>query len=60
MPVTFMLPCIMWLRARQPGSGERALCLLITGGTGVIAALSLVGSVRNIAVLASEFSFWAD
>lgn len=44
----------MWLRARQPRGAERALCLLIAGACSVIAALSFVGSARNIAVLAAE------
>lgn len=46
----------MWLRARQPGGAERAACLLIAGSCSVIAALSFVGSARNIVVLAMESS----
>ena len=59
MPITFILPPIMWLRARSPTGAERALCLLIAGACSVIAALSLVGSARNIAVLASQFSVFS-
>ncbi|PRW51175.1 Lysine histidine transporter 1 [Chlorella sorokiniana] len=59
MPVTFILPPVMWLRARSPGGAERALCLLIIAACSIIAALSLVGSARNIAMLASQFGLFS-
>ena len=59
MPVTFILPPIMWLRARSPGGAERALCLLIIVACSIIAVLSFIGSARNIAVLASQSGLFA-
>ncbi len=59
MPVTFILPPIMWMRARSPAGAERALCLLIVVACSIIAALSFVGSARNIAVLASQFGLFS-
>lgn len=59
MPITFILPPVMWIRARRPRGAELALNLVIAGSCAVIALLSLVGSARNIAVLASGFDAWA-
>jgi hypothetical protein len=58
MPITFILPPIMWIKARSPRGAELALNLGIAGVCTIIAALSFVGSVRNIAVLASQFSIF--
>ncbi|KAL4442421.1 hypothetical protein ABPG77_005005 [Micractinium sp. CCAP 211/92] len=59
MPITFILPPVMWIRARQPRGAELALNLVIAGTCSVIALLSLIGSARNIAVLAADFDAWA-
>jgi hypothetical protein len=48
----------MWIRSRSPVGAELALNLTIAASCTVIALLSLVGSARNIAVLASEFSLF--
>ena len=55
MPITFILPPIMWIRARQPQDAELALCWTIAVSCAVVAALSFVGSARNIVVLAGGF-----
>ena len=55
MPITFILPPIMWIRARQPQGAELALCWTIAVSCAVVAALSFVGSARNIVVLAGGF-----
>ena len=54
MPVTFILPPIMWIRARRPGGAELALNCGIIASCSLIALLSFVGSLRNILVLAGE------
>lgn len=59
MPITFILPPVMWIRARRPRGAELALNLVIAGSCSVIAALSLVGSARNIAVLVAGSEVWA-
>jgi len=58
MPITFILPPIMWIRARKPTGAELALNVTIAAVCSIIAALSFVGSVRNIAVLASDFALF--
>ena len=50
MPVTFILPPIMWIVATRPRGRELAVNVAIAGVSSVVALLSLVGSVRNIAV----------
>ncbi len=57
-PITFILPPLMWIKARSPAGAELALNLCIAGSCSVIALLSLIGSARNIVVLASEFSIF--
>ena len=54
MPVTFILPPIMWIRARRPAGAELALNCVIIASCSLIALLSFVGSLRNILVLAGE------
>lgn len=58
MPITFILPPIMWIKARAPTGAELALNLVIAASCSLIALLSLIGSARNIAVLAGEFSLF--
>ncbi|KAI3427219.1 hypothetical protein D9Q98_007154 [Chlorella vulgaris] len=58
MPITFILPPVMWIKARRPVGAELAINIIIAATCSVIALLSLVGSARNIAVLASEFSIF--
>jgi hypothetical protein len=48
----------MWIKARRPVGAELAINIIIAATCSVIALLSLVGSARNIAVLASEFSIF--
>ena len=55
MPVTFILPCVMWIAARRPRGAERAVNAAIAGGAAAVAVLALVGSARNILVHAREF-----
>lgn len=57
-PITFILPPIMWIKARAPTGAELALNLVIAASCSLIALLSLIGSARNIAVLAGEFSLF--
>ncbi|KAL6771725.1 hypothetical protein ACKKBG_A27570 [Auxenochlorella protothecoides x Auxenochlorella symbiontica] len=50
IPMTFVLPCVMWLVSQQPRGAERALNYAIAGGCGVLAILALIGSTRNVIV----------
>jgi di/tricarboxylate transporter len=59
-PITFILPPLMWIKSgRAAGGAEVALNWLIAGACTIIALLSLIGSARNIAVLASQFSLFS-
>lgn len=55
MPVTFILPPLMWIKARKPSGFELAANVFILTFSIGVAALSLVGSMRNIIVSASEY-----
>ena len=57
MPVTFILPPIMWVVSRKPRGAELALNLFIAGFCSLIALLSLIGSMRNIVVDAERYNF---
>jgi amino acid permease len=50
MPITFILPPLLWVSSRKPQGGERVLCLGIALVTFILALLSFVGSMRNIIV----------
>lgn len=58
MPVTFILPPLMWLTARTPRGPERWANLAILVFSCCIAALSFVGSLRNIVVSAQNYSLF--
>ena len=57
MPVTFILPPLLWISSRRPKGGELWLCWSIAGVTTVLAVLSFIGSVRNIVVDAQRYDF---
>lgn len=55
MPVTFILPPIMWLAVKKRVGMERWINISIIGGCSVLALLAFIGSTRNIAVDAKNF-----
>jgi hypothetical protein len=57
MPITFILPPLLWITARRPRGAELAACAAIAGATTLLAALAFVGSSRNIAVNARAYLF---
>ena len=58
MPVTFILPPIFWVKARRPRGLELAANVVLIAFSSGVALLSLVGSVRNIAVSASQYDLF--
>jgi amino acid permease len=57
MPITFILPPLLWVSSRNPQGVERVVCLGIAVVTSVLALLSLVGSMRNIIVNWQNYNF---
>ncbi len=58
MPVTFILPPAMWLKARRPAGAELWANVAILALCSGIALLSFVGSVRNIVVSARNYNLF--
>ena len=56
MPVTFILPPLLWISATRPRGFELAVCASIAACATVLALLAFVGSLRNILVDASHYS----
>ncbi len=50
IPITFVIPPLLWLTMRRPKGAERAANVALAGACSLLAALALAGSVRNIAV----------
>jgi amino acid permease len=50
MPITFILPPLLWVSSRKPQGAERVVCISIAVVTSILALLSLIGSMRNIIV----------
>ena len=50
IPITFVIPPLLWLTVRRPTGAERAANVALAGGCSLLALLALAGSVRNIAV----------
>ena len=57
MPISFILPPLLYISARRPQSAELVLCLGIASMTTVIAVLAFVGSVRNIIVHSKNYDW---
>eukprot|EP00887_Chlorella_sp_A99_P007119 scaffold2.g7119.t1 len=55
MPITFILPPIMWIKHKRPRGLELWANVVIAGSSAIAALFSLVGSFRNILVHASQF-----
>jgi hypothetical protein len=56
MPITFILPPLLWVSSRSPQRAEKILCLSIAGATSLLAVLSFIGSMRNIIVNWQNFN----
>jgi hypothetical protein len=50
VPISFTLPALLWLSAAPRKGREWWLNVVIAGGSGALAVLALIGSVRNIIV----------
>lgn len=57
MPITFILPPLLWVSARRPQGAELVLCLSIAGVTSILALLAFVGSLRNIIVHSKNYDW---
>lgn len=57
MPITFILPPLLWVTARRPQGAELAVNLGIAGGASMLAVLAFVGSTRNIMQDAQAYLF---
>ena len=55
MPVTFILPPVMWLAVEKRVGMEKWVNIVIVGGCSVLALLAFIGSTRNIVVDAKNF-----
>ena len=59
LPMTFIIPAVMWLIARRTNMVEKCWNLLIIVVFTIVALLSFVGAMRNIIVHASSYTFWS-
>ncbi|KAG7667163.1 hypothetical protein KSW81_000904 [Nannochloris sp. 'desiccata'] len=57
MPITFILPPLLWVSSRSPQRAEKVLCLGIAVISSVLAVLSFIGSMRNIIVNWQNYNF---
>ena len=48
MPITFILPPLLWISSRRPTGAEFWLNAVIAGSCTLLAVVALVGSMRNI------------
>ena len=48
MPITFILPPLLWISSRRPTGAEFWVNAVIAGGSVLLALVALVGSMRNI------------
>lgn len=55
MPVTFILPPLLWIHSRKPTGVEFWVNAVIAGGSILLALVAFVGSVRNIVHDASQY-----
>jgi hypothetical protein len=55
MPITFILPSLLWISSRRPEGVELWVNVVIAGGSSLLALVAFVGSVRNIIHDASEY-----
>lgn len=55
MPITFILPSLLWISSRRPEGFELWVNVVIAGGSSLLALVAFVGSVRNIIHDASEY-----
>lgn len=56
MPITFIIPSLLWISAKKPRGIELVLNVLIALAMTVLAVLAFIGSVRNIVVDAKRYS----
>lgn len=54
VPMTFVLPPVMWLVSERPRGMERLLNIGIATSCGLLALLALIGSTRNVIVQLSN------
>jgi len=59
MPITFILPPLLWVTSRSVSRNEKLLCYSIAVASSLLALLSLIGSMRNIIVNWQTFNFAA-
>jgi hypothetical protein len=55
MPVTFILPPLLWISSRKPTGIEFWVNAVIAAGSVALALVAFVGSARNIIHDASEY-----
>jgi amino acid permease len=48
MPITFILPPLLWISSRKPTGTEFWVNATIAGGSSILGLIALVGSMRNI------------
>lgn len=48
MPITFILPSLLWITSRRPRGFELWINVVIAGTSIILALLAFVGSMRNI------------
>jgi len=58
MPITFILPPLLWITARSPGGAELALNVGIAAASSLLAVLAFIGSTRNIIVDSKNYSIF--
>ncbi|CAK0780427.1 hypothetical protein CVIRNUC_005050 [Coccomyxa viridis] len=55
MPLTFLIPPALWIKAREPRGVELWLNIALMGTYGVAGVLAAIGSIHNIVLHANEY-----
>jgi len=58
MPITFILPSLLWISSRNPRGFELWINVAIAGLSIILAILAFVGSMRNIIHDAEEYDLF--